>query len=257
MILGGSVTRWLSAAGCLVLVLAGCTTGTADPVPSPTTVVFTPVPRATTTPKPPAKFHFTAQQLANALPAAFGTSPFKKTPNVYPPPSDATVRWDPLWTSKVSPEVCRNVIRYRGIPGMPGDFIDPSTPSAAGVATVGPIVVTESQQVSAAIVELPPALGDRLMDQRLPTPPECAHILLDGQERASAVERALPGYGVRARYVVRTFPVGDQVCTERSLQYRTDQYVVAIRLDAVDNPEPAFLAFARQTRDRLAAQLRG
>lgn len=249
--------RWLSAAGCLVLVLAGCTTRTADPVPSPTTAVFTPVPRASTTPKPPAKFHFTGEQLANALPVAFGRYPMTKYRNVYPPAADATVRWDPLWQSKVSPEVCRNVIRYRGVPGMPGDFIDPSTPSAAGVATVAPIAVTEKQEASATVVELDPALGDRLIDQRLPTPPECAHILLDGQERAAVVERALPGYGVRARYIVRTFPVGDQICTERALQYRTDQYVVFIRIDAFNNPEPAFLAFAQQTRDRLAAQLKG
>jgi hypothetical protein len=249
MILGGSVTRWLAAAGCLVL--AGCTTQTADPVPSPTTAVFTPVPRASTTPKPPAKFHFTTDQLVNALPASFEGSPLSQSRNVYPPPSNSTVRWDPLSKWKVSPEVCRNVIRYRGIPGLPGDFIDPSTPSAAVVATVGPIAVTESQQVSVAVVELPPALGDRLMDQRLPTPPECAHVLLDGQERASVVERALPEYGVRARYVVRTFPVGEQTVTERSLRYRTDQYVVAVRLDAFDNPEAAFLAFAAKTRDGL------
>ncbi|MFG1906540.1 hypothetical protein [Kribbella sp. NPDC048928] len=113
------------------------------------------------------------------------------------------------------------------------------------------IAVTERQEVSVAVVELDPALGDRLIDQRLPTPPECAHILLDGRERASVVEHALPGYGVRARYLVRTFPVGDQICTERTLQYRTDRYVVVIRLDAFANPEPAFLAFAAKTRDGL------
>ncbi|TCC31792.1 hypothetical protein [Kribbella speibonae] len=64
-------------------------------------------------------------------------------------------------------------------------------------------------------------------------------------------------HGVRARYYVRTLPVGDEICTERLLQYRTDQYVVSIRLDAFDNPEATFLAFAQQTRDRLAAQLKG
>ena len=122
---------------------------------------------------------------------------------------------------------------------------------------MGPIAVTERQAASVAIVELTPSLGDRLMDQRSPTPPECAHILLDGQERAAVVERALPGYGVRSRYIVRTFPVGEQTCTERTLQYRTDKYVVVIRLDAFDNSESAFLAFAQQTRDRLAAQLKG
>jgi hypothetical protein len=119
------------------------------------------------------------------------------------------------------------------------------------VADVGPLIVTERQFVSANIVELAPPLGDRLIDQRQPTPPECAHILVDGQERAAVVERALPGYGVRSRYVVRSFPVGDQICTERTLQYRTDLYVVLIRLDAFDNPEPAFLAFAARTRDTL------
>jgi hypothetical protein len=236
-----------------VLLLGACTTPdrATDHIPSPTTAVFTPVPRVTSTPRPPAEFHFTAEQLDNALPAAFGTYKLEKSRNIYPPAADATIRPDPLARSKVSPEVCRNVIRYRGIPGMPGDFIDPSTPSAAAVADVGPLIVTERQFVSANIVELAPPLGDRLIDQRQPTPPECAHILVDGQERAAVVERALPGYGVRSRYVVRSFPVGDQICTERTLQYRTDLYVVLIRLDAFDNPEPAFLAFAARTRDTL------
>jgi hypothetical protein len=98
---------------------------------------------------------------------------------------------------------------------------------------------------------LPPALGDRLIDQRLPAPPECAHIQLNGKERASVVERALPGFGVRARYIVCTYPVGDQTFIERMLQFRTDQYVVLIRVNAVDNPEPAFLTFAAKARDGL------
>jgi hypothetical protein len=32
---------------------------------------------------------------------------------------------------------------------------------------------------------------------------------------------------------------------------------VLIRVDAFANPEPAFLAFARQTRDRLTTELKG
>ncbi|WP_405063700.1 hypothetical protein OG474_19185 [Kribbella sp. NBC_01505] len=245
------MTRWLVAAGCLTLVLTGCTAANRTATPTPKPAVFTTVPRVSETPKPPAKFHFTAEKLEAALPTAFGTFPLKKSRDVYPG-ADPKPRPDPLVLWSVSPEICRNVIRYRGVPGSPGDFVDPTTPSAGAVAEIGPLAVNERPFVSAVVVELAPALGDRLLDQRIPTPPECAHVLLNGADRAAMVERVLPGYGVRSRYIVRTFPLGDQTYTERTLTYRTDQYVVVIRQDSFDNPEATFLAFAAKTRDGLA-----
>lgn len=248
------MTRWLATAGCLALVLAGCTTSkpTTGSASTPTPVGFTPIPRVSTTPKPPDHFRFTAEKLDEALPTAFGTATLEKYRDLYPG-ADGTPRPDPLAAWSVSPEVCRDIIRYLGIPGMPGDFIDPSTPSAGAVARIGARVGNQQPFVSAVVVEVAPPLADRLLDQRVPTPPECAHVLLNGQDRAAVVERAVPGYGVRSRYIVRTFPVGAKTYTERTLTYRTDQYAVVIRLDALNNPEPAFLAFAAKTRDGLKA----
>ncbi|WP_371406621.1 hypothetical protein OHA10_13940 [Kribbella sp. NBC_00662] len=251
------MTRWALAAGCLALILAGCTTSdratdhTAPPAtPSAAPTAMTTVPRASTTPTP-AEFRYTANDLQLALPTAYGTHKLEKSLYIYPPAPTATWRPDPLAVWKVEPAICRDVIRYQGVPGVPGDFIAPTTPSAVGFASLGQGVGRERPFVSVNVVELAGALGDRLLDQRLPTPPECAHILTDGKPRASVVERALPGFGVRARYIVRTYPVGAQTYTERTLQYRTPTYVVLVRLDAFINPEQPFLAFATKARDSL------
>jgi hypothetical protein len=208
------------------------------------------VPRASTTPTP-AEFRYSANDLQLALPTAYGTHKLEKSLYPYPPAATATRRPDPLAAWKVEPAICRDVIRYLGVPGLPGDFIAPTTPSALGFAALGQGIGHQRPFVSVNIVELAGVLGDRLLDQRLPTPPECAHILTDGKPRASVVERPLPGFGVRARYIVRTYPVGAKTYTERTLQYRTPTYVVLVRLDAFINPEPSFLAFAAKTRDGL------
>ncbi|WP_329005146.1 hypothetical protein OHA18_17375 [Kribbella sp. NBC_00709] len=250
--------RWAPVAGCLALALGGCTTPdrptdhTAPPATPAATApsVFTTVPRATSTPTP-ATFRYSVNDLQLALPSTYGTHKLEKSNYIYPPGSDVTRRPDPMAVWKVEPAICRDVIRYLGVPGVPGDFIAPTTPSAVATARLGQGIGNERPFVSASITELAGALGDRLLDQRRPPPPECAHILIDGKERASVVERPLPGFGVRARYIVRTYPVGPQTYTERTLQYRTPTYVVLIRLDAFINPEPAFLAFAAKTRDGL------
>jgi hypothetical protein len=151
--------------------------------------------------------------------------------------------------------VCRETIQTLGVSGNePGDFIPPSPPSAAAFAYLGAAIGDLRPFVNVTIVELPPALADRLIDQRAPTPPECAHITVDGRyDAASIVERPLPGFGERARYIVRTFPVAGKPWTERTLQYRTATYVVLIRMDAFAVPEPTFLTFARKTRTGLDA----
>ncbi len=176
----------------------------------------------------------------------------KKSRDLFPG-GDTAPRPDPLVAWVVSPAVCRDIIRYRGVPGTPGDFVDPTTPSAAAVAGIGPRAGNERPFVSAVVVELAAPLGDRLLDQRLSTPPECAHVLLNGEDRAAVVERAMPGYGVRSRTSCGRSRSRDKTYTERTLTYRTDLYAVVIRLDAFNNPEPAFLAFAARTRTGLEA----
>jgi hypothetical protein len=257
------VSRWAVVTGCLVLALVGCTTSdkATDQVAPPTTPpskpaatpsgsTYTLLPRVKTTPTP-AKFRYLASDLLLALPTVYGKHTLETSLYIYPPGPDPTRRPDPLAVWKVEPAICRDVIRYSGVPGIPGDFIAPTTPSAVAKASLGQGIGNEQPFVSANVVELAGALGDRLLDQRLPTPPECAHILVDGKDRASVVERSLPGFGVRSRYIVRTYPVGTQTYTERTLQYRTPTYVVLVRLDAFANPEASFLGFAAKTRDGL------
>lgn len=130
-------------------------------------------------------------------------------------------------------------------------------PVRGAFAALGPTTGPARPFVNVNLVELAAPLGDRLLDQRQPTPAECARIQVDGREQASVVERPLPGFGARARYIVRTYPIDGKTWTERTLQYRTATYVVLFRLDAYDNPEAAFLAFAGKTRDGLISALKG
>ncbi|HET6741253.1 MAG TPA: hypothetical protein VFH76_20050 [Kribbella sp.] len=256
------LTRW-STIACLLLALTACTQSDGSPDHGPssgprTTAVarMTPVPRTSVTPTPP-EYRYHAGDLQLALPETYGKHPLAKQLYPYPPPEDEKRRADPLAGHAVAPELCRDVIWYAGVPGVPGDFIATTTPSALAFATLGPTTGLAKPFVSINIVELAGPLGDRLLDQREPTPAECAKIKIDGQVAASVVERSLPGFGVRARYIVRTYPIAGKTWTERTLQYRTATYVVLVRLDAYANPEPAFLAFAGRARDRLTTELRG
>ncbi|MGW6278976.1 hypothetical protein [Kribbella sp. NPDC055071] len=242
------MTRWLAAGACLMVALSACTTNhDAAPTPTATTPVprLEPSARTTDTPTPTA-FRYIVNDLELALPATYGRTKLTKSTYQYPPPDNWKPRADPLSGHTVVPRMCEDFIRFQGVPGVPGDFIAPTTPSAAAAGTVGS---PAAAQIIATITELPAALGDRLLDQRLPAPAECAHITVDGREAASVVERSLPGFGVRARYIVRTYPLGGKTWTERTLQYRTDTYVALIRIDAYANPEANFLAFARKTQD--------
>jgi hypothetical protein len=247
----------LAAGACLIVALSACTTsnGTTDKVsPTPTPTATTPVPRiessarATDTPTPKA-FRYIVNDLELALPSTYGKNTLKKSTYQYPPPDNWKPRADPLAGHTVVPRLCEDLIRFQGVPGVPGDFIAPTTPSAAASVQQSLPSGAATANVVATITELAAPLGDRLLDQRLPTPPECAHITVDGREAASIVERSLPGFGVRARYIVRTFPLAGKTWTERTLQYRTDTYVALVRIDAYANPEANFLAFAAKTRD--------
>jgi hypothetical protein len=272
---GASVVRWVAAAGCLLLVLAGCggaeppasgarppgdaasvpsATPSTTPMPSPN---WTELPRTSVTPAPPARFRYRTAQLEAALPSIYGKAKLEKFGAIFPPLATARSAVDPLPPGQVSPELCRKFIQFDGTPGIKGDFVAPGTPSALtdGGAPMGPFLT--GPQVFASVVELPGALGDRLLDQRLPTPAECAHIQLDGHDRASMVERPVPGFGVRARYVVTSYRVADVRSVERKLYYRTPTYVVEVRMTGNAATDATFLAFARVTRDRLAAALKG
>ncbi|MEU4193027.1 hypothetical protein AB0E69_14100 [Kribbella sp. NPDC026611] len=254
-----------------ILLLAGCTTPRADPSPTPSaatpsattpsaTASPTPsstytVPRTTVTPSPKA-FRYQLADFQTALPSNYDVHRLRDTSRPYPPPTNWKRREDPLAGHQVSPEACRDVIRYSGVPGVPGDFVTPNTPQAAVLGYLHPEVGDFDSAVSVTIVELAGPLGDRLLDQRLPTPLACAHIQIDGKPQASVVERPLPGYGVRSRYIVRTYPFHGKPFTERTLHYRTANYVVLIRLNDYNSPERHFMAFAEQTRDRLRAELK-
>ncbi|MFF0338618.1 hypothetical protein [Kribbella sp. NPDC004875] len=259
-----SLTRW-SAAACLLLPLTACTTPSGNTEPRPSTVTsavtsavprMTPVPRVSVTPTPAAN-RYLVNDLEYALPVAYGRHSLNKSLYPYPTETGWKPRADPLAGHAVAPELCRDIIRYSGVPGVPGDFVASTTPSASAFAALGPTTGPARPFVSINIVELAGPLGDRLLDQRLPTPAECARIQVDGRPAAAVVERRLPGFGVRARYIVRTYPIAGKTWTERTLQYRTATYVVLVRLDAYINPEAGFLAFARQARDRLTAELKG
>jgi hypothetical protein len=255
-------TRW-SITACVLLALTACTQSDGSPDHGPssgprTTAVarMTPVPRTSVTPTPP-EYRYHAGDLQLALPETYGKQRLTKSLYPYPPAEDETPRADPLAGHSVAPELCRDVIQYAGVPGVPGDFIATTTPSAAAFARLGPTTGKARPLVSVNIVELAGPLGDRLLDQRDPTPAECAQVKVDGRQTASVVERSLPGFGVRARYIVRTYPLAGKTWTERTVQYRTATYVVLVRVDAYANPEPAFLGFAGLARDRLVSELRG
>ncbi|HEY3561123.1 MAG TPA: hypothetical protein VGL05_26850 [Kribbella sp.] len=137
------LTRW-SVAACLLLSATACTDASRDadhaPSSGPQTSAvqwMTPVPRTSVTPTP-ATYKYQANDLRYALPETYGGRPLEKSLYLYPPPGDDEPRADPLAGHSVEPELCRDVIRYAGVPGVPGDFIASTTPSALAYAVLGP-----------------------------------------------------------------------------------------------------------------------
>ncbi|MFC6161405.1 hypothetical protein [Kribbella jiaozuonensis] len=108
----------------------------------------------------------------------------------------------------------------------------------------------------AIIVDLTGAAADRYIDQYRTTPSECANILVDGTERAAVVERSLPGFGTRSRYLTRSYPLAGGRWTERILLYRTPTYLMDIRQHGPGGSDAGFQAFARQVRDLVQANLK-
>jgi hypothetical protein len=113
--------------------------------------------------------------------------------------------------------------------------------------------------VDVQLLELPRTKVDKYI-RRLPkTAPERADIrITDGsaRERASAVERVLPDFGLESRYIVRSFPRGGRQWVERVLIYRTSRYLADIRLYGSADSEAEFLAFAREVRDLAKKRLK-
>ncbi|MGZ0149275.1 hypothetical protein ACXJJ3_19560 [Kribbella sp. WER1] len=236
----------------VVLLLTACGTAKRPAVPSPS------VPPTSTASPSPATFRYNVNQLQTALPVAVGRHRFESSIYTYPVSIGWTLRADPLdgWT--VVPAECRAIIWNGGHPGRPGDFIAPETPSASATAELGPRMADDLEpNLRVSVIELTGALADKYLDMFKPTPAECAHVTVNGAQRASAVERAVPGFGERSRFIARSFPALGKAWTEHILNYRTSRYVVEVRWDGESVPDSAFLAFARKTRDRLTAALKG
>lgn len=215
-----------------------------------------PTPTATSSPSA-APFRYDVNQLEAALPTTYGRHRLEPSAYVYPPNSTWRLRADPLAGRTVVPPACRTIIWSGGNTAPQGDFIAPATPSASASAELAPEEGGRTTAVSVTVVELTGELADRYLDMLRPTPAECAHVQVDGKEQASVVELPVSAFGDRARLVIRKYPARGRAWTEHILVYRTAHYTVNIRQDGYSVQDSAFLAFARQARDRLTAELRG
>jgi hypothetical protein len=245
-----SLTRRSVASASLLLALAGCSTPESRPTPSPSTALA--MPSATA----PPSYRYTAFQLAAVPSLQFGRYQLVWNTDFLPPNRTFTPRPDPLAGRSVEPEVCRSVIRTGGLTVPYGDFVPSDAPGALTQLELGPWVGDLQPYVQVRIIELVGASADRYIDQYTRAPAECADIRIDGTGHASVVDRSLPGFGERSRYLRRRFPVANGQWTERILYYRTPTYLVELRLTGPTATEAAFLALARQARDRIAAGLK-
>ena len=75
------------------------------------------------------------------------------------------------------------------------------------------------------------------------------------RETASIVERALPGYGQRTRYVIRSYFL-QRKRREQILLFRTSIYFAEIRNSSAGYDERSFLGFAREVQTRADHSLK-
>jgi hypothetical protein len=110
-------------------------------------------------------------------------------------------RDDPFEGRTVQPESCRELIRTGGRTADTFDELPADLPYANAFDQSG-------ASPSVELVSLPAPLRDKYMDLLVKPVPQCSSVRIgapsDG-ETASIVERALPGYGQRSRYVVRSY----------------------------------------------------
>jgi hypothetical protein len=148
------------------------------------------------------------------------------------------------------------VIRTLGLTEGFAEFVPSDTPAADAQTELGNPVGDLFPFASATIAELTGASADRYLDQYGKTPAECADIRVNGREQAAVVDRPLPGFGERSRYLTRTYPVPTGQWTDRILVYRGPTYVMDIRISGLSGTDAGFQAFARQVRDLVQAKLR-
>jgi hypothetical protein len=79
-------------------------------------------------------------------------------------------------------------------------------------------------------------------------------LVLTGCQGARIVERALPGYGQRSRYVVRSYVSQGKRRWEQILLFRTATYFAEIRSTSASYDERTFLAFAREVQTAPTAR---
>ncbi|MEU0095518.1 hypothetical protein [Kribbella sp. NPDC006257] len=225
-------TRKLSALLTLVA-LTACSGPQATSEPSP--VASTVSPSQSVTPLKISSPN-TTEQLRDALPTAYGKEQFDRRTN-----KEAfgwSPRDDPFEGRKVDPESCRDILRTGGrkvdtfaeFPHLPYAVADPKT---------------NAFPVQVELTSLPTPYSDKYLDLLVQAAPQCATMRTDDHDPASIVERAVPGLGVRSRYILRTYLNHGQQVHEAIVLFRTQTYVADLRLSGPTFNEQQLLTFAK------------
>lgn len=204
-------------------------------------------------------FRYETSQLAEAIPPRYRGVTLDVSSLPFNPNRTYTPRPDPLAGLAIEPESCRSVVRGEAWPSGQYGGLPSETPSADGYAVLGEPLTGSEPYVSASVVELTGAKATNFLGALPAVAPECASIRItdgSGPAQASAIERSLPEFGARSRYIVRTYPLGGAPWVERILLFPSARYVTEIRLYGSRDSEAEFLAFAREVRDRAAQKLK-
>lgn len=247
--------RYTAKLSCalVLLLLTACTGGTqtkAADAPAPSSPQ--PTAAATVLDGAPATFRYDRSQLALALPMTYRGRTTDRF-DYFIDMRTLRPRDDPWAGQPVAPESCRQSVLTSGISDRGIDGFRSDTPSVA--ANVMPPTPIGDGLVSVRLYEL---VGDEAVRYQLQIPrpvPECREFTVGSAGRGSIVERPVAEFGPRSRYIVRTYPRNGRVWIERILQLQTPHFAVDARIYGLGNPEPEFLAFVRQTRDRAVRQL--
>ncbi|MFD7153837.1 hypothetical protein ACFV9C_04535 [Kribbella sp. NPDC059898] len=245
--------RQSAVAACLVLALSACTSTSTTPLTStPSSSLTSAEPTVST----PPSYRYTVFDFEALPPVRFGRSSLEWSSTIWPKNQTWTPRPDPLAGRSVEPEVCRNVIRTGGLISSFTEWVPSDTPGADAQTGMSTPVDGQYPFTGATIANLTGEAADRYIDRYSKTPAECANILVGGTERAAVVERSLPGFGARSRYLTRSYPLAGGRWTERILLYRTSTYLMDIRQLGPGGSGAGFQAFARQVRDLVQANLK-